>query len=188
MGASLAGRLLVAGPRLVDPNFFRTVVFVCRHDDEGALGLVLNRPTGIPVAEALPGWVEVLAPPNVVFLGGPVQPDMAVALALLLPERAGRADSEAWTPIDDRLGLLNLSAPPADEVAALESLRVFAGYAGWAAGQLDFEVSSGDWWVLPADGEDPFTAAPGGLWRRVLHRQPGPVSLFADFPVDPSLN
>ncbi|MFH1329835.1 MAG: YqgE/AlgH family protein [Actinomycetota bacterium] len=188
MGASLTGRLLVAGPRLVDPNFVRTVGLVCRHDDEGALGLVLNRPTGIPVAEALPGWVEALAPPYVVFLGGPVQPDMAVALALLGPEHAGRAESEAWTPIDTRLGLLNLSAPPADEVAALESLRVFAGYAGWAAGQLDLEVSSGDWWVLPAAGEDPFTAAPGGLWRRVLRRQPGPVSLFADFPADPSLN
>lgn len=188
MAASLTGRLLVAGPRLVDPNFVRTVVFVCRHDDAGALGLVLNRPTAIPVGEALPGWEEALAPPNVVFLGGPVQPDMAVALALLSPERAGRGDSETWTPVDDRLGLLNLDTSPAEEVAALERLRVFAGYAGWAAGQLDFEVSSGDWWVLPAEQDDPFTAAPGGLWRRVLHRQAGPVALFADFPPDPSLN
>lgn len=188
MSAFLTGKLLVAGTRLVDPNFARTVVFICRHDDEGALGLVLNRPTGIPVAEALPGWVEPLSPPNVVFLGGPVQPEMAVALALLVPEQAGREDSEAWTPIDHRLGLLNLSAPAADEVCSLERLRVFAGYAGWAAGQLDFEVSSSDWWVLSAHEDDPFTAAPGGLWRRVLRRQPGPVSLFADFPSDPSLN
>jgi len=188
MGTSLGGKLLVAGPRLVDPNFLRTVVFICRHDDEGALGLVLNRPTGIPVAEALPGWVEALAPPNVVFLGGPVQPEMAVALALLTPEHAGRPESETWTPVDDRLGLLNLDAPPAEALGALASLRVFAGYAGWAAGQLDFEVSSGDWWVLPAAAEDPFTAAPGGLWRRVLRRQRGAVALFADFPEDPSLN
>jgi putative transcriptional regulator len=185
---SSTGRLLVAGPRLVDPNFVRTVVFICRHDDDGALGVVLNRPTGLPVADALPGWVEALAPPHVVFLGGPVQPDMAVALALLAAEQAGRGDSEEWTPIDDRLGLINLSASPADELGSLERLRVFAGYAGWAAGQLDFEVSSGDWWVLPAEGEDPFTAAPGGLWRRVLRRQAGPVALFADFPPDPSLN
>jgi putative transcriptional regulator len=188
MGASLTGRLLVAAPRLVDPNFARSVVLVCRHDDDGALGLILNRPTALAVAEALPAWVEALAPPNVVFLGGPVQPEMAVALALLLPEHAGRADSEHWTPIDERLGLLNLSAPPAGEVGCLERLRVFAGYAGWSEGQLDFEVSAADWFVLPAEGDDPFSAAPGGLWRRVLHRQPGPIALFANFPPDPSLN
>lgn len=90
--------------------------------------------------------------------------------------------------MDDRLGLVNLSVPPAAEVGALDQLRVFAGYAGWSAGQLDFEVSSSDWFVLPAAEDDPFSAAPGGLWRRVLHRQPGPVALFADFPPDPSLN
>jgi putative transcriptional regulator len=186
--ASLTGRLLVAGPRLVDPNFLRTVVFICRHDDDGALGVVLNRPASLAVADALPGWVEAVAPPDVVFLGGPVQPEMAVALGLLSPEAAGRAESEEWTPIDDRLGLINLSASPADEIGNLERLRVFAGYAGWAAGQLDFEVSSGDWWVLPAEEDDAFTAAPGGLWRRVLRRQAGPVSLFADLPLDPALN
>jgi len=188
MAVSLAGRLLVAGPRLVDPNFARTVVLICRHDDEGALGLVLNRPSSLAVAEALPGWVEALAPPNVVFLGGPVQPEMAVALALLVPERDGRPDSEEWTPVDGRLGLLNLSASPALEVGGLERLRVYAGYAGWSAGQLDFEVASGDWWVLATEGDDPFSAAPGGLWSRVLRRQPGALALFANFPPDPSLN
>jgi putative transcriptional regulator len=188
VAASLTGQLLVAGPRLVDPNFVQTVVFLCRHDAEGALGVVLNRPTGIAVADALPGWEEPLAAPHVVFLGGPVQPDMALGLGLLAPEWAGRADTDEWTPIDDRLGLVNLSADPAVEAGRLEQLRVFAGYAGWAAGQLDFEVASGDWWVLPADGSDAFTAAPGILRRRVLRRQAGPVSLFADFPPDPSLN
>jgi putative transcriptional regulator len=166
MGAQLTGRLLVAGPHLVDPNFARGVVLVCRHDEDGALGLVLNRPTSVTVAEALPSWMEPLAPPNVVFLGGPVQPEMAVGLGRLPAERAGRPESEEWTPVDDRLGLVNLGVPPAAEVGALAHLRVFAGYAGWSAGQLDFEVSSADWFVLPPEEEDPFTAAPGGLWRR----------------------
>jgi putative transcriptional regulator len=188
MGIPLTGRLLVAAPRLVDPNFSRTVVLVCRHDEDGALGLVLNRPTPVTVAEALPGWVEVLAPPNVVFLGGPVQAEMAVGLGQLLAGGAGRIESDDWTPIDQHLGLVNLGVSPAAEVGSLERLRVFAGYAGWSAGQLDFEVSSADWFVLPAEEDDPFTAAPGGLWRRVLHRQTGPVALFADFPPDPSLN
>lgn len=188
MGAPLAGRLLVAAPRLIDPNFARSVVLICRHDEDGALGLLLNRLTSLAVGEALPGWVEPLAPPNVVFLGGPVQPEMAVGLGRLLPEHAGRPQSEEWTPIDGRLGLVNLGALPAAEVGGLERLRVFAGYAGWSAGQLDFEVSSADWFVLTAEDDDPFTPAPGGLWRRVLHRQRGGVALFADFPPDPSLN
>jgi len=188
MGTPLTGRLLVAAPRLMDPNFLRTVLLVCRHDEDGALGLVLNRPTSVTVGEALPGWVEPLAPPNVVFLGGPVQPEMAVGLGGLRPAHAGRAESEQWTPIDERLGLVDLSGSPAVEVAALHRLRVFAGYAGWSAGQLDFEVASADWFVLPAEEGDSFTAAPVGLWRRVLHRQHGPLALFADFPPDPSLN
>ncbi len=188
MGTPLTGRLLVAAPRLVDPNFIRAVVLVCRHDDDGALGVILNRLTSVTVGEALPDWVEPLAPPNVVFLGGPVQPEMAVGLGRLRPEHAGRAESEQWTPVDDRLGLVNLGSPPAEEVAVLDRLRVFAGYAGWSAGQLDFEVASGDWFVLAAEEDDPFTAGPGGLWRRVLHRQRGPLALFADFPPDPSLN
>ncbi|HUU60925.1 MAG TPA: YqgE/AlgH family protein [Acidimicrobiia bacterium] len=188
MGTPLTGRLLVAAPRLVDPNFLRTVVLVCRHDEDGALGLVLNRLTSVTVGEALPGWVEPLAPPNVVFLGGPVQPEMAVGLGRLRPEHAGRAESDQWTPIDQRLGLVDLSGSPAAEVGALDRLRVFAGYAGWSAGQLDLEVASVDWFVLPTEDEDPFTAGPGGLWRRVLRRQRGPVALFADFPPDPSLN
>lgn len=188
MAELLNGRLLVAGPRLIDPNFRRGVVLVCRHDEDGALGLVLNQPTSVAVGEALPGWLEPLAPPNVVFLGGPVQPEMAVGLGRLQAEHAGRGESEEWTPVNDRLGLVNLSVPPADEVGTLDRLRVFAGYAGWSAGQLDFEVSSGDWFVVAADEDDAFTAAPGGLWRRVLHRQTGPIALFADFPIDPSLN
>lgn len=188
MAELLTGHLLVAGPRLVDPNFVRSVVLVCRHDEDGALGLVLNRPTTVTVGEALPGWVEPLAPPHVVFLGGPVQPEMAIGLGRLRAEHTGRTESEAWTPIDHRLGLVNLSLPPASELGNLARLRVFAGYAGWSAGQLDFEVSSADWFVVPAEAADPFTAAPGGLWRRVLHRQQGPVALFADFPIDPSLN
>ncbi len=188
MAVSLEGRLLVAGPGLIDPNFWRAVVLVCRHDDDGALGLILNRPAELPVGDLLPGWVEALAGPEVVFVGGPVEPEMAVALARLLPEYAGRAESDTWTPIDDRLGLLDLSVTPGDEVGALESLRVFAGYAGWTDGQLDFEVASGDWFILDSRPDDPFSGEPVDLWRTVLRRQHGHLAFFADFPPHPSLN
>jgi len=185
---SLTGRLLVAGPTLLDPNFVRSVVLICTHDDEGALGLVLNRPTDLAVGEPLPWWVERLAAPGVVFIGGPVQNEIAVGLASLQPGYAGREVSDRWTPFGDRLGLLDLSAPPGDEVGALEHLRVFSGYAGWTAGQLDFEVSSTDWFVIDSEPGDAFTADPSRLWRAVLHRQPGSLAFFADFPPNPVLN
>lgn len=188
MAVSLTGRLLVAGPRLIDPNFWRTVVLICRHDEEGGLGLILNRPSELSVAEPLPGWVESLSPPEVVFVGGPVEPEMAVALARLLPEYGGRAESDTWTPVDERLGLLDVSVAPGEEVGAIEALRVFAGYAGWTDGQLDFEVSSGDWFVLDAEPADAFSAEPAELWRSVLRRQEGHLAIFADFPPHPSLN
>ncbi len=188
MVVSLTGKLLLAGPRLIDPNFWRTVVLVCRHDDEGALGLILNRPSDLFVGEPLPGWVEPLSPPGVVFFGGPVEPEMAVALARLLPAHADRPESDTWTPIDKQLGLLDLSVTPGDEVGMIESLRVFAGYAGWTDGQLDFEVASGDWFVLDSSSEDAFCDEPLALWRAVLRRQQGHLAFFADFPPHPSLN
>jgi putative transcriptional regulator len=184
MAPSLTGRLLVAGPHLLDPNFARSVVLICRHDAEGALGLILNRRTDSPVAEHLPGWTETLDAPGVVFVGGPVQPETAIGLAR---RRAGAAVDD-WLEVVGDLGLIDLGADPAAQVGRIEHLRVFSGYAGWTAGQLDFEAASEDWFVVDADDTDPFTPEPEGMWRRVLRRQPGSLPLYADFPLDPSGN
>jgi putative transcriptional regulator len=188
MEGSLTGKLLVAAPQLVDPNFAGTVVLVCRHDPGGALGLILNRPTRLPVSDPLPGWRAALAEPEVVFLGGPVQTEMAVGLAQLRSREPLRPDSESWTPVERGLGLIDLSLDPDDEVASLESLRVFAGYSGWSEGQLEYEVSEGSWFVMVAEPADAFTADPAGLRRRALRRQRSLLTLFADYPVDPTLN
>jgi putative transcriptional regulator len=171
------GRLLVASPALLDPNFFRAVVLVC--DDEGELGLILNRPSESPVAEFLPMWV--VDEPQVVFFGGPVQPEVAVGLAQPSDE-----DPIGFTPVTAGIGLFDLATPP--EFVGLEHLRVFSGYSGWDTGQLEAELANGDWIVVDSDPGDLFDAEPATLWSRVLGRQGGELALLASFPIDPTLN
>lgn len=184
MAPSLAGRLLVAGPRLIDPNFFRTVVLVCEHGEEGALGVVLNRPTDIPVGDHLPGWVERLSRPETVFAGGPVQPEMAIGLG-----RCGEHAPEAsWSAVTGDIGMVDLTAAPGDLVGDLRDLRVFSGYAGWGAGQLEQELAGADWVTAAPGPGDLFGADPEGLWTRVLRREGGPAALYAHFPLDPRVN
>lgn len=181
----LTGRLLVAGPNLVDPSFARTVVLVCHHDGDGALGLVLDRPTDLPVGDMLPGWVERLSDPPVVFIGGPVQNEVAIGLGRLLD---GVAPPEPFEDVGGGVGLIDLGGPPADAAGRFGALRVFAGYAGWSGGQLELEMATGDWFAAPAAPADPFTADPAGLRRLVLRRAGGALAWYADYPADPALN
>ncbi len=177
------GRLLVAGPQLRDPNFARSVVLVCEHDGDGAIGLVLNRPTDLLAAEHVPEWSDHLSPPSVIFEGGPVQREMAVGLA----RRRDSGVSPGWTPIADAMGLLDVSVA-STEVPGVVDLRVYGGYAGWGPGQLDAEIAAGDWVVATPRPEDVFSAVTDNLWRTVLRRQGGRTALLADFPRNPSLN
>lgn len=188
--ASLTGSLLVAAPSLDDPNFERTVVVLVDHDEDGALGVVLNRPTRVDVREILPMWQDHVAAPGVVFHGGPVGRDSALALALLTPtpREAAEAEPLGFRHVHDRLGLIDLDAPPEILVAELAGLRVFAGYAGWGPGQLEDELAEQAWYVVPAEPGDPFTGEPEHLWRDVLRRQGGELAMVATFPEDPSLN
>lgn len=182
---SAARRLLVAVPTLADPNFFRTVVFMIEHNDDGAVGLVLNRPTDARLTEALPEWAEVAAAPAVAFVGGPVQQEEAViGLA-----RVGMVeDTDDWQPLLGRVGTLDLSGSPSEVKADLEVVRVFAGYSGWGPGQLDEELDQGGWFVVDADPEDLFVAHPASLWRTVLRRQGGDLAVSANYPLEPGVN
>jgi putative transcriptional regulator len=182
---STTGRLLVATPLIGDPNFERAVVLVLEHNDDGALGLVINRPTDTEVAAAVPGWDLLAPPPPVVFVGGPVSPESAVCLGRVGP--GPPADEEAWKPLFDRLATVDASRPAAD-VDGVETVRLFAGYAGWGAGQLETEIEAGAWFVVDRQPGDEFTDEPEGLWRAVLRRQPGELALFATFPDDPRAN
>jgi putative transcriptional regulator len=183
---ALAGRLLVASPLLTDPNFHRAVVLICTHNEDGAFGLVLNRPLPVSVAEPLPAWAPRVVEPPSIFRGGPVLPDRALALARLTPHTRG--DSvEGWDRVTGRVGLLDLQVNPS-ALAGIEAVRIFSGHAGWSGGQLEGELLGEAWFVVDAAPDDAFDPAPDGLWRRVLRRQTGRLALFADYPPDVLLN
>jgi len=182
---SLAGRLLVATPKLTDPNFHRTVVFLCMHDENGAFGLVLNRPLeAMSVSDTIPAWSEHVSTPALVFLGGPVEPNSAIALG----RSATGAERDGWTCLTGSTGLVNLEADPEELMDSLEAVRVFAGYAGWGAGQLEGEIKEDGWFVVEAEPADAFTEEPEHLWSAVLKRQRGKLAMFAFAPADPSVN
>ncbi len=179
---STKARLLVAGPGLLDPNFRRTVVLILEHNDDGALGLVLNRARLVGGAEAVPHWADRLAWPSKLHEGGPVSTGSIIGLGLGPGEPV-----DGISPLLGRLGVVDLHRDPID-LPGVEKVRLFSGYAGWTAGQLETEVSAGGWIVVDASEEDARTADPEGLWRIVLARQGGMVALLGDYPDEPSLN
>jgi putative transcriptional regulator len=180
------GRLLVATPSLGDPNFERSVILMLEHSDEGALGLVLNRPSALEVDDPLPDWASLAASPGTVFVGGPVSRESVIALARCTDD--ADLDDEVFTPIVDGVGVLDLTSDAVTVGLSLLDVRVFAGYAGWGGGQLEGEIDEGAWWVFDIDRSDVMTAEPEGLWRAVLRRQPPPMRLFAHYPDHPSFN
>jgi putative transcriptional regulator len=180
----LAGRLLVATPLLPDPNFDRTVVLLLAQSEEGALGVVLNRPSEMEVDSPLPRWERLAADPRVVFFGGPVAPGAAICLARM---PAGRP-TPGWTAIAGEIGTLDLEQDPDDVAARVAQIRVFAGYAGWGPGQLEGEIAAGAWFVVDAEPADAMAEDPEQLWKRVLRRQGADLALVAAFPADPSSN
>jgi len=182
---SLTGRLLVATPALKDPNFERTVVLLVAHEDGGALGVVLNRATEVPVAEVLEGWAPLAGEPAVVFEGGPVQPEAAICLART---RTGVRRINGFNRVSGSVGTVDLSGDPDKLREAVLSVRVFAGYAGWASGQLEGEIAAGSWFVFEALPGDAFVTRPDDLWPMVLRRQGGITAAVAIFPPDPAMN
>jgi putative transcriptional regulator len=182
MEQSLAGQLLLASPSLRDPNFVRTVVLIGVHSEDGAMGVVLNRPSTVTVGQAVPQLGQAVDELEPVYVGGPVQSSSIVFLAEFLdPSPAGLLV----------LGRIGFPAPDAgiEELAeATARRRVFAGHAGWGRGQLDAEVADGDWFAHAAQPEDVFTDVPEELWSRVLTRMGGRYALIARMPLDPSVN
>jgi putative transcriptional regulator len=176
------GQLLIAGPSLLDPNFWRTVVLVIEHTEDGALGLVLNRPSETTVGEAVPQLQALVDLDDQLLIGGPVQPSSVIVLG----EFEDPTDA-ALLAFDD-VGVLGTGASPDESAVGLRSGRAFVGHAGWGPGQLDGEVERGDWILEQARLEDAFTADAQGLWSKVLTRKGGNYALLARMPPDPSVN
>ena len=174
---SLQGQLLISSPLLNDPNFRRTVVLMTHHDEEGAMGLVLSRPSEIRVSDAVPELAD-LPGDELVYVGGPVQPEAVVVLV--------EHESEPELPIVGNIAFMQADAD-VDELDSVRA-RVFAGYSGWGPGQLEGELEESSWIVVPAQPDDAFAPDPDELWRTVLHRKGGKFALIATMPYDPKLN
>lgn len=181
----LTGKLLVATPALEHPTFRRTVILLLDHSEDGALGVVVNRPSHVDVEAVLPGWQPYATVPGRLYSGGPVSQDSALGLASV-PGDDG--DPPGIRRIIGSLGVVDLDAEPRDLVDSLGGLRIFAGYAGWSAGQLEGEIVDGSWFVVDSAPRDAFTDDPEGLWPLVLRRQGGDLALVATYPDDPILN
>jgi len=179
------GQLLIATPSLQEPTFARTVIAVLEHDDEnGTVGVVLNRPMQVTVAEVVDSVVELVTSPPTLFDGGPVAPTTAIALGRV----AAGAEPDGWTYVVPPLVTVDLDHDPSLLAVSVRDLRVFVGYAGWSAGQLLGEIEEGAWYVVDGLPSDPFVDDPEVLWSAVLRRQGWPLSAVAVCPLDPSMN
>jgi putative transcriptional regulator len=179
---SLKGRLLVATPALFDPNFRRTVVLVGEHGDEGAMGLVLNRPSDVTVGEAVPPLADVAGGDSIVHVGGPVQPEAVLVLAEFDDPEA------AATIVVGDVGFASSEGELGEVAGVTRRARVFAGYSGWGPGQLEAELEEESWLVEPAEGVDLFPEAGDDLFGAVLRRKGGTYRVLALMPEDPSTN
>ncbi len=180
-GESLRGRLLVASPALVDPNFARTVVLITEHNAEGAMGVVLNRPSQVEVGDVAPELTDI-AIGEPVFVGGPVQPQALVVLA-----EFSDVSAAAWVVVDD-VGFVAAETEYSDLSDLVHRGRVYAGYSGWGSGQLEAELEEEAWIVEPPHPAELFADDPEALWQDVLARKGGQFALIARMPADPSLN
>ncbi len=179
------GDLLVATAGGSDTFFDQSVVLLLDCDADGTVGLALNKLAPTPLEAVLPQWLELVAPPRLLFAGGPVSPNGAVCLA-----KVARMDEDppGWRRVVRDVGLLHLDTPVELADGGYTDLRIYAGYSGWAAGQLAEEMDRGLWYRCPARDEDVFTAEPAGLWRRVLRRLGGSASLLSTWVPDPEVN
>jgi putative transcriptional regulator len=178
---SLRGKLLVASPALVDPNFARTVVLITEHTEDGAMGIVLNRPSETTLEEVAPELAAV-AGEGPIFVGGPVQPNALVLLA-----EFADPDAAAWIVAAD-VGLASAELDLDEISGAVRRGRVYAGYSGWGEGQLEAELELDSWIVEPPLPAELFPDDPATMWRDVLARKGGQYALIARMPADPSMN
>lgn len=180
-----AGELLVCTTQGTKDFFDQSVVLLLDCDQDGALGVTLNKLAETPLAAVLPDWVDLVAPPRVLFTGGPVSPHGAVCVAKVADPAE---EPPGWRRVIGDIGLLHLDTPVELAAGGYTALRIYAGYSGWSPGQLEDELARGQWYRMDSREDDIFTADPNGLWRRVLRRHGGTPALLSTWPEDPELN
>lgn len=178
---SLRGQLLISAGGLYDRNFRHTVVLLAAHDEQGAVGIILNRPMELRVVEATPRLAELTGPDAVLYEGGPVAQQEAVLL--VESEDHDMLDVHAFGDIGFLTGDVS-----ADVLDSIRRARVYLGYAGWGPGQLEAELEASAWILELARAEDVFSDDARSLWQRVLQRKGPPYTTMARIPFDPSTN
>lgn len=179
------GIFLVADPKLRDPNFSQTVVLLCEHNDEGTLGVVVNRPTSLRLSEAIPKIDGTQSTADVIYSGGPVQPDHIMTLY-----RAEEKVPEAEHVADGMYlgGSLSILEEMLASSSSTNSIRAYVGYAGWGSNQLEFELGESSWKLVPADQKFVFDMEPARVWSTLLASLGEEYSIYARMPADPSMN
>lgn len=181
---STAGKLLIATPAIGDGNFEQSIIYMLHHDVEGALGVTINQPSELLVEELLPRWSDLTSNPAVIFSGGPVETDGFLGVA----QAVGDPGDDVVAVPGTNVVTINLEDDPAITAASIDRLRIFRGYAGWGARQLDTELSAGAWFTVTAQPNDLWSTTPEDLYDQVLRRQSGDMRWFANAPLDPSQN
>ncbi len=176
---SAKGSLLVSGASLQDSNFHRTVLFIVEHDHQGALGVILNKPLALNPEQLIELWADRVEKDGFIYRGGPVSPNAVIGLA-----KSSKANEKSLV---GNIEVIDLHHSPSDR-PDIEVVRLFVGYAGWSAGQLETELKEGSWFIFDANESDVFTDDVGGLWEAVLRRQGGIISQMAEAPEDLSEN
>jgi putative transcriptional regulator len=179
------GVLLVAAPALNDPNFRQAVVLLCEHGPEGALGVIVNRPTAMSISEALPQVPILEGQTHVLYSGGPVQTNQVMMLYRIsdTPENSHQVFDGVCLGGD-----LEIMERILMEQPGKESFRAYLGYSGWGPGQLESEMQNGSWIILPADPSLVFDKDATRIWPEIFVTLDETSRHYADMPFDPSSN
>lgn len=176
-----AGFFLLAEPLLDDPNFDRTVILVCQHSEEGAFGLIVNRPTEITVSDA----TDLLEIENRLFVGGPVEQHTMHFLHTIssLKESLTISEDIFWGGDFEHLQKLALKGEITEE-----NCRFFVGYSGWSELQLEAELENNTWIISKVNPKIMFEHEPQNLWNAILKKMGGKYKVYSNYPTDPRLN
>jgi len=179
------GVFLLASPRLRDPNFRQTVVLLCEHGPEGALGVVVNRPTAMSISEALPHVPIIEGAAHVLYAGGPVQTNQVMLLY------RGSQFPENAHPVFDGVclgGDMGMVERILTTTGSKEFFRAYLGYSGWGPGQLEGEMKAGSWILVPADPTWVFEKDASSIWHDMVLTLDESYRPYAEMPFDPSSN
>lgn len=179
------GIFLIAAPALRDPNFRQAVVLLCEHGPEGALGVIVNRPTAMSISEALPQVPVIEGVGHVLYAGGPVQTNQVMLLYRgdQFPDNAHHVFDGVCLGGD--IGMVERILTAA---GTKEFFRAYLGYSGWGPGQLEGEMKTGSWMILPADPQAVFEKDPTRVWGDILCTLGEAYQPYAEMPFDPSCN